>query len=70
MLVQEILEDNPDLIKSYSDAGYFIMNTETGEKWGEAIDPVSVGRTYVETDELIPVEEEEEVHPPEEEELR
>lgn len=59
MIVQEILEENPDLIKTYSDAGKYIVNVETGEKWGEAIDPISPGRIYIyeETDEDIEVEE-------------
>lgn len=60
MIVQEILEENPDLIKTYSDAGKYIVNVETGEKWGEAIDPISAGRIYEETDEDIEVEETEE----------
>lgn len=56
MIVQENLEENPDLIKTYSDAGKYIVNVETREKWGEAIDPISAGRIYEETDEDIPVE--------------
>lgn len=56
MLKTELLNDGT-LIKTFSDAGMMIKQDETGILYFEAIDPVSVGRTYTETD--IPVEQEE-----------
>lgn len=44
--------------RTYSDAGYMIERE--GQRYSEAIDPVSTGRTYVETTQPIePVTEEE-----------
>lgn len=53
MIVQEILEENPELIKTYSDAGKYIIQDGTGAKYTEAIDPISMVRTYTESDEDI-----------------
>ena len=54
MIVTENYEQNGrQLIRTYSDAGYMIANTQ-GIKYVEAIDPASAGRTYTETDESIP----------------
>ena len=50
--------DGTNLIRTYSDAGYRIERD--GVRYDEAIDPESTGRVYTETDELIPVSEEEE----------
>ena len=63
MIVQEILEDNTDLVKTYSDQHKYIIQDETGDMYAEAVDPVSMGRTYTESDidieyEEVPVEEE------------
>lgn len=62
MLIQERLEENPSLIKSYSDAGFFIVN-QYGELYAEAIDVAtrveSGDLVWTETDQLIPVPEEE-----------
>ncbi len=52
------VEGHPDLIKTYSDAGFMVRNIETGELYSEAIDPISAHREYEETD--IPIEVEEE----------
>lgn len=57
MIKQEIYKDK--LIKTYSDEGKYILQTQTGNKYSEAIDFIPLQYTYVETDELIPVEEEE-----------
>lgn len=60
MIVREYYErrfDGVNLYKTYSDAGYFILQNETGVKYGEAIDVESAPYTYSETGELIPVEE-------------
>lgn len=53
----EIIEER--LIKTYSDAGYYIHGGNPEGDYTEAIDPISAGRTYTETDILIPTEDEE-----------
>lgn len=52
-------EDGTKLIKTYSDQGMMIEQVETGIRYAEAIDPDFMNREYTETDEPIPVEEEE-----------
>lgn len=49
--------DGIDLIRTYSDADMMIKQNKTGNLYTEAIDPVTMGRTYTETD--IPIEPEE-----------
>jgi hypothetical protein len=49
--------DGVRLYKTYSDAGYFILQNETGVKYSEAIDVEFKNYTYSETDEMIPVDE-------------
>lgn len=61
MIVQELLiHDENRYIKTYSDSGMMIEQVETGVRYGEAIDPEQYPREYVETDEPIEQEEEEE----------
>ena len=48
--------DGVVLNRTYSDAGYYIERD--GIRYAEAVDPAELGRTYTETDELFPVEEE------------
>ena len=48
-------EDGVVLNRTYSDAGYYIERD--GVRYSEAVDPADLGRTYTETDELIPVDE-------------
>lgn len=55
MIVQEII--NEDLIRTYSDRGLLIHGGFPEGDYAEAIDPISLGRTYIETD--IPIESEE-----------
>lgn len=55
MIVQEILEG--DLVYTYSDRGMLIHGGFPEGDYAEAIDPISLGRTYIETD--IPIESEE-----------
>jgi len=59
MIIQEILPENTDLIKTYSDAGKFVVN-QHGDAYAEAIDLkafIDNGTiVYVEGDD-IPVEE-------------
>ena len=48
-----------DLIRTYSDQGFKIQQNGTNVIYDEAIDPVSMNRTYTETN--IPIDEDEEV---------
>lgn len=52
MIVQEVMGD---LVKTYSDKGMLIRGGMPEGLYDEAIDPVSAGRTYVETN--IPIDE-------------
>ena len=56
MIVQEIIEGNTTLVKTYSDKGVMIRKKGTDELYSEAIDPKKFNREYEETD--IPVDEE------------
>lgn len=57
MIKTELL-NNGTLIKHYSDAGYMLLQVETGIKYSDPVDVVPCRYTYKETDELIEVEEE------------
>lgn len=52
-IVAELLEDGRT--HTYSDAGFRILQVDTGIVYDDAVD--SVSHTYEETDELIPEEE-------------
>lgn len=52
MIQTEFLNDGT-LIKHYSDAGYMLLQNETGMKYADPIDIVPCQYTYSETDELI-----------------
>lgn len=55
MIQTETFEKNGrTLIRTYSDARYRIRQDGTGAVYDEAVDPVEMGRTYTETDELVP----------------
>ena len=56
MIQTEYLNDRT-LIKHYSDAGFMLLQVETGIKYAEPIDVVPCRYTYSETDELIEIEE-------------
>ena len=43
-----------DVVRSYSDAGYYIHGGSPEGDYSEAYDPAELGRTYTETD--IPIE--------------
>ena len=45
-----------DLVKAYSDQGYYIHGGDPEADYSEAIDPIDAGRTYTETDVKIPSE--------------
>ena len=55
MIKTEFLNDGT-LIRHYSDAGYMLLQNETGAKYSDPIDLVPCIYTYTETDELIEVE--------------
>ena len=52
MIKTEYLNDGT-LIKHYSDAGFMLLQNETGAKYSDPIDIVPCRYTYTETDELI-----------------
>lgn len=56
MIIQEIVDN--DFIRTYSDRGVLIHGGFPEGDYTEAIDPISLGRIYVETN--IPIEQEEE----------
>ena len=62
MIVQEIIEGNTTLVKTYSDKGVMIRKIGTDELYSEAIDPQKFNRQYEETDILIQQEELEDEH--------
>lgn len=59
MIITETITINGrEFTKNYSDAGYMIQKVGAEEIYSEAVDPINSGRTYVETDILIEVNEE------------
>lgn len=56
MIIQEIIEGNTTLVKTYSNAGFMIRKKGTEELYSEAIDPQKFNREYEETD--IPIKQE------------
>lgn len=52
MIKTEFLNDGT-LIKHYSDAGYLLLQVETGLKYADPVDVVPCRYTYEETDEFI-----------------
>lgn len=57
MIQIEYLNDET-LIRHYSDAGYMLLQNETGLKYADPVDIVPCKYTYTETDELIDGDEE------------
>ena len=57
MIQTEYLNDGT-LTKHYSDAGYMLLQNETGIKYADPVDIVPCRYTYTETDELIEGDEE------------
>lgn len=57
MIQFEYLKDNT-LIRRYSDAGFMLLQNETGIKYSEAVDVVPCRYTYTETDEPVETNEE------------
>lgn len=62
MIIQEIIEGNTTLVKTYSDKGVMIRKIGTDELYSEAIDLKKFNREYEETDILIQQEEPEDEH--------
>lgn len=60
MIKTEYLNDGT-LIKHYSDAGYMLLQVETGVKYSDPVDVVPCRYTYIETDEYIDSETEGEI---------
>lgn len=58
MIKTELLHDGT-LIKHYSDAGFLLLQVETGIKYSDPIDAIPCRYTYEETNELIEIEREE-----------
>ena len=59
MIIQEILEENKDLIRTYSDEGRYVVN-QKGDAYGEAIDLarfIEDGTIVYTEGELMPKEE-------------
>lgn len=52
MIQTEYLNDGT-LIKHYSDAGFMLLQVETGIKYADPVDVVPCRYTYEETDEVI-----------------
>ena len=52
MIIQELIGN--DLVRTYSDKNVYIHGGYPEADYAEAVDPVGMGRTYVETD--IPIE--------------
>ena len=59
MIIQEIIEGNITLVKTYSNAGFMIRKKGTEELYSEAIDQQKFNREYKETD--IPIEQHDEL---------
>ena len=56
MIKTEFLNEG-SLIKHYSDAGFMLLQVETGIKYSDPVDVVPCRYTYEETTELIETEE-------------
>jgi hypothetical protein len=51
-------EDGVVLNRTFSDAGFYIVQKETGNKYSEAVDVMPCKYTYTETDEPIEITDE------------
>lgn len=56
MIKTEFLHDGT-LVKHYSDAGFMLLQVETGIKYSDPVDVVPCRYTYVETEEFVEKEE-------------
>lgn len=55
MIIQEQISDT--MVRTYSDKGVMIHGGYPEADYSEAVDPISAGRTYTETDIPVPSEE-------------
>lgn len=58
MLIKEVLVENPDLVRYYSDEGFMIHKIGTEEYYGEAVELATIPVEYEETN--ITIEESDE----------
>ena len=58
-MIKTEFSNDGTLIKHYSDAGFMLLQVETGVKYSDPIDIFPCPYTYEETNELIETEEEE-----------
>ena len=59
MIIREFYrtrKDGVNLYRTYSDAGFYIIQNETSIMYNEAIDVEDAPYTYTESDELVEVE--------------
>lgn len=56
MIKTEFLNDGT-LIRHYSDAGFMLLQNETGAKYSDSVDVIPCAYTYTETDEPVDAEE-------------
>ena len=47
------LSNGTKRIRTYSDTGHYIIQNDTGIEYLEAIDPISMNRTYSESERII-----------------
>ena len=59
MIVQEQFDN---LVYTHSDSGYYIIQSETGQKYEDAWDALPCEYTYSESEELIPKREDDDVY--------
>lgn len=52
-MIQTIYLKNNTLVQHYSDAGFLLLQNETGEKYADPVDLVPCRYTYAETNEPI-----------------
>lgn len=57
------IETHGELTRTFSDAGRYIIQDETGAEYQEAWDPITHPRTYTESDRAIETEDTEEPDP-------
>ena len=55
MIIQEYFElEGREFIRTYSDAGCYVVGGEPYGEYSEACDPADLGRTYIEGDPMPP----------------
>lgn len=54
IITEHPYNNNENLVETYSDEGYYIIQNETGRKYSSAVDVYPCGYTYSETSEKVP----------------